>query len=80
MTAISQALKDIKEYLKIEGAQKIKVRYGIKQINDYKESKWYNNVLLTFEDKECDFVISVSKINKKDLAQRAKEEGENGVL
>jgi hypothetical protein len=56
------------------------VRYGIKQINDYKESKWYNNVLLTFEDKECDFVISVSKINKKDLAQRAKEEGENGVL
>tara|TARA_A100001011_G_C14287413_1_gene834465 strand:+ start:1484 stop:1717 length:234 start_codon:yes stop_codon:yes gene_type:complete len=77
MTAISQALKDIKEYLEIEGAQKIKVRYGIKQINDYKESK---NVLLTFEDKECDFVISVSKINKKDLAQRAKEEGENGVL
>ena len=77
MTAISQALKDIKEYLEIERAEKIKVRYGIKQINDYKGGK---NVLLTFEDKECDFVISVSKINKKDLSQIAKEEGESGVL
>ena len=75
MNAISQALKDIKNYLKIKDIQNTNERYGVK--TPHKSSK---NVLLTFQDEIHDYSINIVKVVRLEEKPLMQEEGENGVL
>ena len=55
MTAISQALEDIKKYLEIDGIRNIKVKYDTNDDN-------YKEVRLTFNSEEAGYQIVITKI------------------
>ena len=57
MTALSQALEDVKNYLGINGVRNIKVAYGTE--TDYKTSK---SVTITFKSEESDVMVAVTKV------------------
>ena len=57
MTALSQALEDVKNYLGINGVRNIKVEYGTE--TNYKTSK---SVTITFESEESDVMVAVTKV------------------
>ena len=57
MTALSQALEDVKKYLDINGVRNIKVEYGTE--TDYKTSK---SVTITFQSEESDVMVAVTKV------------------
>ena len=55
MTAISQALEDIKKYLEIDGIRNIKVKYDTNDDN-------YKEVRLTFNSEEAGYQVVITKI------------------
>ena len=55
MTAISQALEDIKKYLEIDGIRNIKVKYDTND-DSYKE------VRLTFNSEKAGYQVVITKI------------------
>ena len=57
MTALSQALEDVKKYLDINGVRNIKVKYGTE--TDYKTSK---SVTITFQSGENDVMVNVVNV------------------
>ena len=57
MTALSQALEDVKNYLKINEVRKVKVEYGTE--TDYKTSR---SATITFESDEANFMLTVTKV------------------
>ena len=57
MTALSQALEDVKNYLKINEVRNIKVGYGDE--TPYKTSK---SVTITLQSGENDIMIVVTKV------------------
>ena len=57
MTALSQALEDVKNYLGINGVRNIKVEYGTE--TSIKTSK---SVTITFESEESDVMVAVTKV------------------
>ena len=57
MTALSQALEDVKSYLDINGVRNIKVEYGTE--TSIKTSK---SVTITFESEESDVMVAVTKV------------------
>ena len=57
MTALSQALEDVKNYLKINEVRNIKVGYGDE--TPYKTSK---SVTITFQSEESDVMVAVTKV------------------
>jgi len=57
MTALSQALEDVKNYLGINGVRNIKVEYGTE--TDYKTSK---SITITFQSEENDVMVNVVKV------------------
>tara|TARA_R100001082_G_scaffold79603_1_gene46922 strand:+ start:365 stop:601 length:237 start_codon:yes stop_codon:yes gene_type:complete len=57
MTALSQALEDVKNYLGINGVRNIKVEYGTE--TDYKTSK---SVTITFQSGENDVMVNVVNV------------------
>ena len=57
MTALSQALEDVKNYLGINGVRNIKVAYGTE--TDYQTSK---SVTITFQSEESDVMVAVTKV------------------
>ena len=57
MTALSQALEDVKNYLGINGVRNLKVEYGTE--TNYKTSK---SVTITFESDEANFMLTVTKV------------------
>ena len=57
MTALSQALEDVKKYLDINGVRNIKVEYGTE--TDYKTSK---SVTITFQSGENNYMTTVTKV------------------
>ena len=59
MTALSQALEDVKKYLDINGVRNIKVEYGTE--TDYKTSK---SVTITFDSKDYNLLVNVVRINE----------------
>ena len=60
MTALSQALTDIENYLGVNGARNIKVEYGTE--TNYKTSK---SVTLTFDSNDHNFMVVVTRINSE---------------
>ena len=60
MTALSQALTDIENYLGVNGARNIKVEYGTE--TNYKTSK---SVTLTFNSNDHDFMVVVTRVNSE---------------
>ena len=57
MTALSQALEDVKNYLDINGVRNIKVEYGTE--TSIKTSK---SVTITFQSEESDVMVAVTKV------------------
>jgi hypothetical protein len=57
MTALSQALEDVKNYLGINGVRNIKVEYGTE--TSIKTSK---SVTITFQSEESDVMVAVTKV------------------
>ena len=57
MTALSQALEDVKKYLDINGVRNIKVEYGTE--TDYKTSK---SITITFQSEENDVMVNITKV------------------
>ena len=57
MTALSQALEDVKNYLGINGVRNIKVEYGTE--TSIKTSK---SVTITFQSEESDVMVTVTKV------------------
>ena len=57
MTALSQALEDVKKYLDINGVRNIKVEYGTE--TSIKTSK---SVTITFQSEESDVMVAVTKV------------------
>ena len=57
MTALSQALEDVKNYLKINEVRKVKVEYGTE--TDYKTSR---STTITFESDAANFMLTVTKV------------------
>ena len=57
MTALSQALEDVKNYLGINGVRNIKVEYGTE--TDYKTSK---SITITFQSEENDVMVNITKV------------------
>ena len=57
MTALSQALEDVKSYLDINGVRNIKVEYGTE--TSIKTSK---SVTITFQSEESDVMVAVTKV------------------
>ena len=57
MTALSQALEDVKRYLDINGVRNIKVEYGTE--TSIKTSK---SVTITFQSEESDVMVAVTKV------------------
>ena len=55
MTAISQALEDIKKYLEIDRVRNIKVSYDVNEDN-------YKEVRLTFNSNEAGYQIVAIKV------------------
>ena len=60
MTALSQALTDIQEYLEVDGIKNIKVEYGTE--TNYKTSK---SVTLTFNSKDHNFMATITRVNSE---------------
>ena len=60
MTALSQALTDIQEYLEVDGIKNIKVEYGTE--TNYKTSK---SVTLTFNSNDHDFMVTITRVNSE---------------
>ena len=60
MTALSQALEYVKNYLGINGVRNLKVEYGTE--TNYKTSK---SVTLTFDSNDHNFMVVVTRINSE---------------
>ena len=60
MTALSQALTDIENYLGVNGARNIKVEYGTE--TNYKTSK---SVTLKFNSNNHDFMVAITRVNSE---------------
>ena len=57
MTALSQALTDVENYLEINGVRNVKVEYGTE--TDYKTSK---SVTITFQSGDNNYMVAITKV------------------
>lgn len=61
MTAISQALADIKKYLNIKNIKNVHVDYEV-ELFDIEVQNRTKSVELSFENKKHGFVVTISRI------------------
>ena len=61
MTAISQALQDIKKYLNIKNIKNVQVDYDV-ELFDIEVQNKTKSVELSFNNKKHGFVVTISRI------------------